>query len=786
MALAVSMIILSHVKTELSYDKNWPKADRIYRIINKTYGQRGEWNWANGAPLMAEQIQSFVPEIELTARIRPMDNMIIENREDTSNIIKYEESRGFFADSTIFDILDIHLHRGTARNALIHRGSMVLTEDLAYKIFGDEDPVGRILYFDRFGEPLTVTAVMSDFPETSHLKISFFVDWQSFVYMMKILGLEDLYNEHGWAGVYTYALLKDNVKTPQLKSRLLEFRKDFFGAYLTPEDTIIGEFVMQPITEIHLRSNLEQEMGPNGNIAYILVFSIAAIFILIIAGVNYVNIATSRTFKRIKEVGIRKVAGATRMQIVHQFQGESLFTIFVSAVISVLLIDLIIPIYNFIAGKNITTGDIFTPFNIILFMMLVITMGSISGIYPSIFASGFKPVSAIKETNRSDTGTHILRNILIILQFAISVFMIFSTIEIYRQMKYFNEKNLGFDKTNVINIELNGSASRMAANNPQILKDELQKLPYVLATSLTSTLIGDRFSVEGWIPDQTSENFNNPSLRFLRVDEDFLKLLNIRLVDGRNFQRPSGTNSEFIINELAIDALNLDDPIGEKGTAYFGTKGEIVGVTENFNFASLHNQVEPLVLEYNLDTEYRKLFIGNMLVKLAPGNHPKNIEELKNTIEKIAPGTTFNYIFLDDKFEQLYKSEVNFRNMIEIFTVFTILISCLGLFGLSSYTAESRTKEIGIRKSMGAKTGTIAFMITSQLLRFVMFGLLISLPAGYLYINSWLNNFAYHIDVRPWEFILTSVIAFLVAIISVGYQAFRAGRRNPIDSLRYE
>jgi putative ABC transport system permease protein len=786
LALAVSMIILSHVRTELSYDKHFPKADRIFRIINKTIGQRGEWNWANGAPLMAEEIQAFVPEIEKITRLRPLENIIIADRSDTSNIRKYEENLGYYADSTVFDIFDIRILSGNKETALTGPGSIVLTQSLAHKIFGNDDPVGKILYFGGYDFPLSITAVMSDFPETSHFKISFFMDWQSFVFMMKMMKLEDLYNEHGWAGVYTYVLLKEKVKASDLKPKLLDFRKDFYSSFHHPEDIGIGEFALQPITDIHLRSNLEQEMGPNGNINYIIVFTIAAIFILIIAGVNYVNIATSKAFRRIKEVGLRKIAGARRMQIVNQFQSESFLTTFISATISILLMDLIIPVYNSLAGKSITIANIFTPGNIILFIFLVVLLGSLSGIYPSLFVSGFKPVTAIKEFKLSKSGANLLRKILVVFQFAISVFMIFSTIEIYRQMKYFNKKNLGFDMSQVINISLNGTARDMAVNTPQTLKGELQKLPCVLRTSMTSQVIGDRFSVEGWRPDQPSENYDNPSVRFLRVDEDFLPLLGIPVAEGRNFDHPTGNNSEFLMNRLAVEILDIKNPIGEKGTSLFGNKGELVGITENFHFASLHNLIEPLVLEYNLDPEFRNLWVGNMLVKLAPGNIVKNLEDLKKSIEKIAPGTTFNYTFLDEKFEQLYKSEANFRDMFKAFAAFTIFISCLGLFGLSSYSAESRTKEVGIRKSMGARTGIIAALISRQLLSLVLIGLLISLPVGYFYIKYWLQNFPYHIHIRIWEFLLTALIAIIVAIISMSYQAIRAGRMNPADSLRYE
>jgi putative ABC transport system permease protein len=780
------MIILSHIRTELSYDKHFPKADRIYRIINKTVGPRGEWDWANGAPLMTEQIQAFVPEIEKITRLRPLNETIIEDRSDTSNIIKYKDDLGYFADSTVFDIFDITILKGNKETALTNPGSIVLTQSLANKLFGNDEPVGKLLYIYGSDRPFPVTAVICDFPETSHFKISFFVDWQVFKSMMKAVNLEDLYNNHGWAGVYTYVLLKENTRAGDLKSKLLDFRKDFLDISVDQENDNIGEYALQPITDIHLRSNLEQEMGPNGNITYVIVFTIAVIFILIIAGVNYVNLATSKAFRRIKEVGLRKVAGARRIQIMHQFQSESFLTTLFSAALSILLIDLLIPAYNFLAGKNITTVNIFTTGNIILFIILVILLGSLSGIYPSLFVSAFKPAEAIKEVKHSGSGVNLLRKILVVLQFVISVFMIFSTIEIYRQMKYFNEKNLGFDMSHVVNIFLNGPARYMAVNNPQTLKDELQKLPFVLKISMTSQIMGETFSVEGWAPDRPSEDYNNPPVRFLRVDEDFLPLLNIHLDKGRNFNIPPGKNSEFIMNKLAVDALDLKDPIGEKGSSLFGQKGEIVGVTENFHFVSLHNPIEPLVLEYNTDLEFRNLTLGNMLVKLAPGNVVDHLADLKKSMEKIAPGTIFNYIFLDEKFNQLYKNEAGFRDIFKAFAAFAIFISCLGLFGLSSYSAESRIKEIGIRKSMGAKTMKIAYLIGSQFLIFVIISLLIALPAGYFYIKDWLQNFAYHIDIRIWEFLLTALIAILVTFISVSFQAIRAGRMNPADSLRYE
>lgn len=784
-ALAVSMIILNYVKTELSYDRHFPKADRIYRIINKTIGERGAWDWAPTAPLMAEKIREFVPEIEKLARFRQMNNVIIENRADSNNILKYENNPGFFVDSTVFEIFDIRVISGNKVTALTRPGSIVLTQSLAYKIFGDEDPVGRDLYIDGSDHPLSITAVINNFPETSHFRLSFLIDWQTFIYMIKMMNLEDLYNAHGWAGVYTYALLEKNAKAIDLKNKMLDFRKDFYSTFSNPED-ITGEFFLQPITDIHLRSNLEQEIGPNGNIAYVIVFSLGAVFILIIAGVNYVNIASARAFKRMREIGIRKVTGAKRNQIINQFQGESVLTALLSGALSVLFIDLILPIYNEVTLKSITTGEIFIPLHILFFILLIILLGSLSGLYPSIFVSRFNPIEAVRGQKNPRSSANLLRQILVILQFTVSIFMIFSTIVIYRQMKYFNEKTLGFDGSQIINIRLNGELRTMAMKNPQMLKEELNKLPFISGTTLASNILGETFSVEGLQPDNKPEDFDSPAIRFFRVDEDFLNLLNIRLTEGENFGLPGGQESQFILNQRAVEILKLDHPIGTTAKSFFGQHGEIIGITEDFHFASLHHLIEPLVLEHNLDPDSRNLWLNYLCIKLSAGNMSVMLRNLEEHIDNIAPGTTFNYTFLDNQFDQLYKSEANFRDIFKAFSAFTIFISCLGIFGLSAYSVESRTKEIGIRKTNGAHIFGISILISKQFMSYVLIGLIISLPVGYFYINNWLQNFAYRIEVQIWDFFIAALIALIIALFSVSYQVIRAGLMNPARSLRYE
>ena len=783
-ALAVSLIMFHHVRVELSYDKHFPKSERIFRVINKTFGERGEWDWATTAPLLAEDLNNSIPEIEGTFRFRVQRGVYIEERSDTNNIKGFPNNNGFYTDSSVFDILDIPFLYGDRTTALSEPNSVILTESLSQKIFGESDPVGQMLYLFG-GNPCTIKGVITDFPEETHFECDFLLDWQMFVNLMTMVKLEDLYYYRGWAGVYTYSILKEGVDRETLKDKLFEFRKEYYSSETDTAD-VTGSFALQPITHIHLRSNIEEEIEANGNINYIIAFGMGALFILIIAGVNYINIATARAFKRMREVGIRKVAGARRIQLVNQFQAESLFTVLIAALLSILFIDLIIPVYNNFTGKLITSEDIFTLQNTVFFVLIILLLGSLSGLYPSLFASGFRAVDALHELHDPSSRTNFVRRILVVLQFAVSIFMIFTTIVIYRQMNYFSTKNLGFDKSHVINMRLNGELWDWAVNNPQKLKDELANIPVIEGASVTSHIIGDRFSVEGLDPDNLPEDAERPSLRFLRVDEDFLDLLKIKLIEGRNFDTPPEGESQFLLNKKAVEVLGLEYPTGTGGTSFFGQYGEIRGVVDDFHFASLHQTIEPLVLEFNVGQEFRQLWVNNMLIRLIPGDSRDLIPELEKYIKKIAPETNFNYEFIDDRFDRLYQSEANLRDIFKAFALFTIFITCLGLFGLSAYTAELRTKEIGIRKSLGARLTGIVILLSRQFMVYVLLSVVIALPAGYFYCKDWLQNYAYKINLQPWEFILAGAIALLIAFISVSYQAVRAGRMNPVKALRYE
>jgi putative ABC transport system permease protein len=457
-----------------------------------------------------------------------------------------------------------------------------------------------------------------------------------------------------------------------------------------------------------------------------------------------------------------------------------------SGILSILVMDLIFPLFNRITELNIDSRAILSFQNISMLLLLVCLLGLVSGIYPALFASRTSPIKAMKEMKDPGSVTNKVRVGLVILQFTVSIFMILGTIIIYRQMNFFLNKDMGFDKEHIIALRLNGRAYQLAGENPALLKEEINKLAFVRGATMISHLPGDRFSVEGLYPDIPQDQDSDPSVRFLRVDEDFIPLMGIELLHGRNLNRTSGDRSEFLLNESAVLALKLDKPVGIKATSYFGQSGDIVGVTKDFHFASLQQMIEPLVLEVNYNPAFRNLWYQFLLLRLSPGDISEMTETIKEKMNEVAEGYAMDFTFIEDNFNKNYQAEKRLKELLQAFALFAVFISCLGLFGLSAFTAQLKTKEMGIRKAMGASVLIIALRMSRNFVIYVIFALIIALPLGYFFMNKWLNNFAYHIDIQWWEFALAAFMALAITVLSVSYQAIRSGLANPVDSLRYE
>ena len=788
LGIACSLLIIFHIKEELSYDKHFPKADRIYRITSENLSEDNYRHWALVSPLHGPEIKKYISEIEQIARFSQKQSTVLCYTPEDGRPKRFIETTGFSADSTVIDMFDLQFIKGNPYTALDIINSIVLTENVAKNLFGDDDPLGKTISVENDTTIIQVTGVIEDRPFNSHLQFDYLNSMPTLYHLLNKSGMGDFLNSRGWAGMYTYILLNENSTIKQVKDKLTEFAVDFYSDFGTKEEILANNKLhLQSIKDIHLYSNLEQEMGPNSDIAYVYIFSTIALFVLMIAIVNYVNISTAQALKRMKEVGVRKLLGARKPQLIKQFLGESFLLTIAAAVVAVELYNISIPFYNNLSGKSLNFIQILTPVNIAFMLLIIVLVGTLSGLYPAFFISNFKPIESLKGIKNPKSSAAKIRKGLVIFQFVVSVFLIFSTIIIYRQMVYFRTKDLGFDKNKVIAIKLSGDLREGAVKNPKALKTELLRHSAVSSVSIVSNLPGERLSVESLRPESFPDDKELPAMRFMRVDESFLSALNIDIIEGRDFSEISPNLSAFVLNESAVKALNLKKPIGQMATTLLGNKGEIIGIVKDFHFASLHNVIEPLVLEFNTNIEFWNLITTYLLVKIQGSSIPVTLEFLGAKVKEIEPESLFIYSFLDDNLNRLYQSEDRMSNIFKAFTLFAIFISCLGLFGLSAYSAELRTKEVGVRKVLGASVSNVVLHLSKEFVILVIVANIIALPIAWYFMHTWLQDFAYRIiSIGFGTFLLATALALAVALITVSYQAIKAACANPVDALKYE
>jgi putative ABC transport system permease protein len=773
-SLTCSFLIFLHVKDELSYETSFPKADRLYRIqTNSKYGSTFR-HWGASAPAMGPILEETIPEVEKTARLRDLGREILSYEPSQGTVKRFEEWRGFIADPSIFAMFDLEFLKGDPLTALEEPFSVVLTESLAKKYFADKDPIGKTLFNESRNQTYQVTGTIPDMPKNTHLKIEYVVSISSFV---TIIGFPEALTHRTWKAFYTYVLLRPNQSSESFQAKAPAFMKSYHAE--SPERQ--EEILLQPIRKIHLHSRLEGEIGHNSDIAYVYIFSGTALLLLLIAAVNFVNLSTAQSFKRTKEIGIRKVVGARRGQVIKQHLGESLLITALSAGFTLILIYLFLPFYNQMTGKGITFRDIIQAQNIVFLLLMMVILSLLAGIYPAFFASGFQPVNALKTTKDPRSSTARLRKGLVIFQFIISIFMIFSTITIYRQLVFFHKKDLGFDRDKLVAIRLYGEFKQDFLTNTDAIKTEILRHSAVSQVALSSNLLGSSFSNERLTPVGVADKNSLPLLRFMRVDKDFIEAVGLEIIEGRNFDRVSDQKGAYIIAESVAEVLNLDQPLGvECRSDIHEGVAPIVGVIKDFHFASLHNKIEPLVLEY------RPAWTGYLFVRIESGRFGEALEFLRQKFDEVAPDHLFSYIFQDEYFNRNYEMENRSFGLFRIFSMIALLVACLGLFGLTVYAAETRVKEIGIRKVLGASATSITMLISREFILWVLVANIIAWPTAWMAMNRWLSNFAYRVHIHLWTFVLSAVLVMLFALATVSYQAIRAAFSNPADSLRYE
>ncbi|WP_353719093.1 ABC transporter permease [Dyadobacter sp. 676] len=768
------LLIVFHIRHELSYDEGFTNADRIYRV---TYEDKGEDNrhWAATPPPLVPALQQAFPQIEAGVRLhRLYPYQLFSYTAPSGEVKRFEEKGGLFANADVIGMFDLSFVAGDSRSALRDANTIVLTESMARKYFGNADALGKTIQDDRNKLPLLVTGVVKAFGFPSHLQFDYLVSMPTIDRYIDKQSMENT----GWSGFYNYIMLRKDASREQVEAGLPAFAERFYApdGESAAKIRTTTQFHLQPIRDIHLHSRLEKEMSPNSDITYIYIFAVAAIFILLVATVNFVNISTALAFNRMKEIGLRKVVGGTRGQLLRQFLGESLLVTLLSTAVAVLLFKLVIPYYTNVASGGFVFDAMFTASNLGIVALLIIGIAVLAGLYPAWFVARFNPVVSLKGKRISGPAANMLRKGLIVFQFTVSVFMIFGTMIVYRQMQLFHDQDLGFDRDQVVAVTMYDPIREKYG----VLMDEMSKNGSIADFSITSSLPGERFGNYEAFPLHRPGQDNFPEhARMAWSDERILTTLGIRLKEGRNFrnQFPQIKNHEFMLNEAAVKAYHLRNPVGEAFIAD-GDTGTIVGIVKDFNFASLHAGVEPLVMQYNpFRTNY-------LLVKVKAGALSPTIRFLENQILKVAPSSKFTYAFLDENLDKLYATENRMSQVFNGFAMLSIFISCLGLFGLSAYSAKLRVKEVGVRKVLGASVGSVAFLLSRDFIMLVLVAIAISLPVAWWAMERWLGSFAYRVGIG-WEVPVTAALsALLLAVVTISFQAVRTALLNPVRNLR--
>jgi putative ABC transport system permease protein len=767
--LACCILMLMFVRNELSFDKFHAKAKNIYRITSEGNGPNGRTSMAVSPAPWAPLMKKDYPEIKEYVRVLKDERILIGEKGKEHTFAK----NALFVDSSFFDVFSFKLLHGDPSKVLTAPNSIVLTREAARKYFGDVDPVGKTIEATTgFTSKIDVqvTGIVAEAPANSHIK---------FDALLSMSTLGDLSNLWSYHMHNTYLVLGDGVSKNALEAKF----RSFTDKYLANNPNADGkhDIHLQPLTDIHLRSNLVGELEANGDITYVYIFSGIAIFVLLIACLNFMNLSTVRSLKRAKEVGMRKVVGAERAQLIRQFLAESVLVAFFAMVVSLALVFLALPVFNQLSERTLTTNFLGYKF-ILLLAALTAIVGFLSGIYPASVLSSFKPVEVLKGSFQKSIKGGSLRKVLVTVQFVISITLIASTILVYKQLQFVQNKKLGFDKEKVVIVTLQGNSdtSKTAA-----LKTSLLNTSGVISVSAASTIPSTKIPVN-MVHDENSPDKQNRSMQMLFVDQDFVKTTKMKVVEGREFSvsHPTDVNEGFLINQEAVKQLGwktAGEAVGKTFQWVLPDKvlksGKIIGVVEDFNITPLKTAVQPLVMHI-LPRRFQYLY-----VRISSNNV---LSEIEKKFKQLNPDQPFEYNFLDDTINAMYASEQKLGKIFGYFSCLAILIACMGILGLSIYAAQQRIKEIGIRKVLGASTVSIVGELSKEFLKPVMIASLIASPLAWWAMNKWLQDFAYRISISWWVFVVAGIAAVIVALATVSFQAIKAAVSNPVKSLRTE
>lgn len=768
--LAICLLILLFVKDELSYDRHHEKADRIYRTMMEWGHNEDRVKSPINPYRLAPALKVDFPELDPIVRISPTYGGLVQYDD-----LKYQEQQMYFADQELFELFDFKLLKGDPATVLAEPYAVVVSETIARKYFGEENAIGKVLNFNNQYDA-TVTGVFEDFTPNNHFVADIFISMETGESVFNQLVL----NNWGEMSCYTYFALPEGSSAESFNDRFSAFIEKNVGEGRSEAMGIS----LQPLTDIHLHSNYRGEIQANSDIRYIYISSAIALFIILIACINYMNLATARSVKRSLEIGVRKTLGAAREALAGQFLAESVMVAVFALVLAFALASLAMPAFNAFVGKSLSTNPFVNPDIFLLFVLITLGVGLLAGSYPALYLSSFRAIRAFQE--KASTGSSgRLRKVLVVFQFAISIILILGTLVIYQQWNYLRTKDIGYNKENLVLVPIPNLSQY------ESLKNQLKQNPDILDVAasnkrLTSPLSSNLgFKAEQFEVDQHTR----PSIKIVTVDHDFMKALQIPIAAGRDFSRQFGADDStaFILNQAAVDLIGWEEPVGKwfETSEFFNggwrtRKGTVIGVIKGYNHESLYNEIKPTV--YFISSSW----LNWMSIRISGQNVSNTLADIKDKWVQFGSEELYTYSFADDRIAQLYLAEERFFKIFTLFTLLAIFIASLGILGLSAFTAEQRTKEIGVRKVFGATAGNIVVLLSKEFTKLVLIGLLIAAPLSYFLLENWLQDFTYRIEIGWWPFVIAGIVALLMAWLTAGFQSLRAALANPIKSLRYE
>ncbi len=787
--MAACILILLYVQDELSYDKFNEKIDRIYRVERTGNINGQEFQTSYMAHPYGPALKNDFPEVEQAVRLWNPDLMVRDHN------LHFIEEKILFMDANVFEVFSFQLSEGAPPNALTEPNSIVLTEEMALKYLGDPNPIGKSLpiRWDQEVIDFRITGILEKIPSNSHFHTNFIASYTS---LDALLGTERM-GEWLSNSIRTYILLKPNVSPVDLEAKFPDFVDKYMGSTIR---LIVGSEIdvnqllqlrLRPLSDIHLRSGMGGELEPGGSIATVYAFSAIAVLTLIIACINFMNLATARSASRAKEVGLRKVVGAQRHRLIVQFIGESVVLALIALMLGLILVALLMAPFNAISAKEFSLGFLKSPLVLIELLVFAVLVGAFSGTYPAFYLSAFRPVAVLKKDSgagrKSRSAT--LRIVLVVLQFCISITLIACTFIVNKQLQYVRHKELGFRKEQMVVIPIQDNR---IPDKMDIIKERIKLHPAVQGVAATHRIPGEGLGDTVFRREGSSED-DIIDTHVCRVDYDLFPVMDIRILAGRNFSRDFGDDPEnsVILNETSMKSfgwLSPEEAVGKRLMYPYNVAPieykylDIVGIVKDFHFTSLHNEILPILFHTGSVWGY----LNYVVVRTVGQDIPGTLDYLKNTWNEFSPDNPFDYYFLDENFDRQYRAEMRVQRIFTYFTGLTIFIACLGLFGLASFSAEQRTKEIGIRKVLGASTSGLTMLLSREFTKWVLVSNVVALPVAYYAMHKWLQNFAYRAEMGVWPFVFSAVLAFLIAILTVGYQALKAAMTNPAKTLKYE